>query len=95
MSRSLTTLREGDGSMSEAKSFLATVKAEIIHAFAAEYDQLAEICNDEEKLGESLRATQKKIWEVVEQRLKESFLNGKKAGGGKPDEERKPNPFRK
>ena len=81
--------------MSEAKSFLATVKDEITEAFAAEYDQLAEICTDEDKLGQSLKTTQKKIWEIVEQRLKESFLNGKKAGNGKSDEERKPNPFRK
>jgi hypothetical protein len=81
--------------MSEAKSFLATVKEEITEAFAAEYDQLSEICTEEDKLGQSLKTTQRTIWEIVEQRLKESFLNGKKASHGKSDEERKPNPFRK
>jgi hypothetical protein len=77
-------------------SFLASVKEEITEAFAAQYDTLAEVCSDEEKLAESLKTAQKKVWEIVEAKLKESFMNGKKAGNGKlPAEERKPNPFRK
>ena len=79
-----------------ADSFLASVKAEITEAFAAQYDALAEVCTDEDKLTESLKATQKAVWEVVERQLKASFLNGKKAGNGKlPEGERRPNPFRK
>lgn len=77
-------------------SFLSGVKSEITEAFADVYDELAEVTNDEEKLGTALKTVQKKVWEVVERRLKESFLNGKKAGNGKlPDGDRKPNPFRK
>jgi hypothetical protein len=82
--------------MPEAKSFLTTVKEEITSAFATQYDALAEITSDEDKLAESLKTTQKKVWEIVEKRLKESYLNGKKAGNGKlTASERKPNPFRK
>ncbi len=78
------------------KSFLASVKDEITEVFAAQYDELAEITTDEEKLAASLKTTQKKVWLAVEQRMKESFMNGKAAGQGKlPSEERKPNPFRK
>lgn len=79
--------------MPEAKSFLASVKDEITEAFAAQYDELAEVSTDTDALGASLKTTQRKVWEIVEKRLKESFLNGKKAGNGKT--ERKPNPFRK
>lgn len=79
-----------------ADSFLAGVKEEITEAFASVYDELAEVTTDEERLGGALKSVQKKVWEIVEKRLKESFLNGKKAGNGKLHaEERKPNPFRK
>ena len=78
--------------MSEPKSFLAGVKEEIVSAFAEQYDTLAEITSDEERLTESLKTCQKKVWEIVEKQLKQSYLNGKKATNGKG--ERKPNPFR-
>ena len=78
------------------KSFLASVKDEITEVFAAQYDELAEITSDEERLGASLKIVQRQVWEIVEKQLKASFLNGKKATNGKlPAEERKPNPFRK
>jgi hypothetical protein len=80
-------------------SFLAAVKQEINEAFATQYDELSEVCTDQETLIVSLKATQKNVWEVVEKRLKESFLNGKKTVNGKSDRgEEKPkkaNPFRK
>lgn len=82
--------------MAEPKSFLASVKDEITEVFAAQYDELAEISSDTDALGASLKTVQKKVWEIVEKQLKQSYLNGKKAGNGKlPTEERKPNPFRK
>src|SRR5262245_53064111 len=88
--------RHPEVSVSESRSFLASVKDEITEAFAASYDELAEVTSDQERLGSALKTVQKKIWEIVEHRLKESFLNGKKAGNGKfSPEERKPNPFRK
>lgn len=79
-----------------AESFLAQVKSDITAAFAEQYDTLAEVCSDEDVLTASLKTAQKKVWEIVEKRLKESYLNGKKAGNGKlSPTERKPNPFRK
>lgn len=82
--------------MPEPKSFLASVKDEISECFAAVYDELAEVTSDEEQLGASLKTVQKKVWEIVERQLKQSYLNGKKAGNGKlPADERRPNPFRK
>ena len=82
--------------MPEAKSFLASVKDEITSAFADQYDALAAITSDEARLADSLKATQRKVWDVVEKQLKQSYLNGKKASDGKPvPEQRKPNPFRK
>ena len=81
--------------MPEPTSFLKSVKDAIVSAFAEQYDSLAEVCTDEDKLTDSLKATQKKVWEIVEKQLKQSYLNGKKAGNGKlPAEQRKPNPFR-
>lgn len=77
----------------KSKSFLASVKEEIVSAFAEQYDTLAEITSDEDKLAESLKTAQKKVWEIVEKQLKQSYLNGKKATNGKTGE-RKPNPFR-
>ncbi|NOT32989.1 MAG: hypothetical protein HOP12_02340 [Candidatus Eisenbacteria bacterium] len=78
------------------KSFLASVKDEITEVFAAQYDDLVEVTTDEEKLGASLKAVQKRVWEIVEKQLKQSYLNGKKAGNGKVSlEQRKPNPFRR
>ena len=74
------------------KSFLATVKDDITAAFAEQYDTLAEVCSDTEVLTTSLKTAQKKVWEIVEKRLKESYLNGKKATG---HQEKRPNPFRK
>ena len=85
--------------MAEPKSFLATVKAEIDSAFATVYDELSPSANDEEVLGTSLITLKKTIWAITEKRLKESFQNGRKAGGNGADRppkgERKPNPFRK
>lgn len=80
----------------KSTSFLATVKQELTEAFAAQFDTLSDICSDTDVLTDSLKTCQKKVWEVVEKRLKESYLNGKKATNGKPPtEERRPNPFRK
>ena len=82
--------------MPEAKTFLASVKDEITSAFAEQYDALAAITNDEDKLADSLKATQRKVWDVVEKQLKQSYLNGKKAANGNSvTEQRRPNPFRK
>lgn len=78
----------------KSPSFLASVKAEITEAFAAQYDTLSEITSDEAALGESLKTTQKTVWDIVEKRLKESFQNGRKTTNGKAGEVRKPNPFR-
>ena len=78
------------------KSFLAQVKDDITTAFAEQYDTLAEVCTDTEVLTSSLKTAQKRVWDIVEKRLKESYLNGKKASNGRlPDAQRKPNPFRK
>jgi hypothetical protein len=79
----------------KAPSFLATVKQDITTAFAEQYDTLAEVCSDTDVLTTSLKTAQKKVWEIVEKRLKESYLNGRKLGNGKYAEGRKPNPFRK
>lgn len=77
-------------------SFLSGVKSEITAAFAEQYDALAEVTTDEDKLAESLKTAQKKVWDIVEKQLKQSYLNGKKAGNGKlPEPQRRPNPFRK
>ena len=77
------------------KSFLGSIKDDITTAFAEQYDALAEVCSDAEVLTASLKTAQKKVWEIVEKRLKESYLNGRKAGDGKHTEAKKPNPFRK
>ena len=76
----------------KTQSFLASVKEEITESFAAQYDTLAEVCSDTDVLTESLKTCQKKVWEIVEKRLKESYLNGKKGTNGS---DKKPNPFRK
>lgn len=78
--------------MAETKSFLAGVKDEINEAFATQYDTLAEISTDQDRLAESLKTTQRSVWEIVERRLKESFQNGKKTV---EKNDKKPNPFRK
>lgn len=89
------------------QSFLASVKEEVTDAFAESYDELVDITTDEDKLGTSLKTVQKKVWEIVERRLKESYRNGqnagpRKEGNGKPrspvdlpPETKKSNPFRK
>jgi hypothetical protein len=84
--------------MPDAKSFLATVKEEIDGKFADAFDALAEVSTDPEKTGDQLVSLRKKVWEVVEKRLKESYRNGQKGTGKKPDESSAPpkvNPFRK
>lgn len=94
---------------SKPSSFLAGVKSEITDLFAAAYDEMSSDFGEDVPavIGESMQRLQKKAWEVVEKRLKESYLNGRKATNGKPTE-RKPrsapdtppvaetrNPFRK
>lgn len=73
--------------MPEPKSYLAGVKAEL-------RDLVDEIAQSQDEL--DVDSITNRIWKSYEPRLKESFLNGKKAGNGKlTAEERKPNPFRK
>lgn len=89
--------------MPEPKSFLASVKDEIGDVFADVYDKLAEISSDTDQLGASLKATHRKVWEIVEQRLKESFRNGQKGVERRPHadndaprgSEPRSNPFRR
>jgi hypothetical protein len=78
----------------KTSSFLAGVKAEITEAYASAYDEMSVDFGKEvpiDCIGETMQKLQKKTWEIVEKRLKESFLNGKKAGGGN-GKERKPPP---
>jgi len=94
----------------KASSFLGGVKAELTELFASAYDEISGECGEEvpEVVGSSMKSLQKKTWDLVEKKLKESYLNGKKAGGspGKPKSGRPPadhdasqategNPFRK
>jgi hypothetical protein len=84
--------------MPEAKSFLGSVKEEITAQFAGVFDDLSPVCSDGDRLATSLQTLQKKAWGIVEAKLKESFRNGQKAAGKKPDEPSAPakvNPFRK
>ena len=93
----------------EAKpsSFLAAVKQEVTDLFASAYDAISGDFGEEvpQVVGEEMKKLQKKTWEVMERRLKESYLNGKKAGGTNGKDRRPPadhdapptgsNPFRK
>ena len=83
--------------MSEARSFLASVKDEIGEVFAAAYDELSEVCSDDEQLTKSLTGLQKQNRQIVERRLKDSFKNGKGAANGKTETRAGSgkNPFRK
>ena len=79
------------------KSFLGGVKDHVSECFAEVYDELAQITTDEDRLADALKKVQKKLWaDVIEPQLKQSYLNGKKAGSGNGRTvDRKPNPFRK
>lgn len=72
---------------SKASSFLAGVKTEITDLFASAYDEIASDFGEEVPpvIGETMQKLQKKLWsDVIEQKLKESYLNGKKASGERP-----------
>lgn len=93
--------------MPTEKSFLGQVKDSISEVFAGLYDELSPDSTDTEKLGASLKSAHKRTWEIVEKQIKQSYLNGKKAGNGGQSAERRPrsapdippetgaNPFRK
>jgi hypothetical protein len=84
--------------MPEPKPFLSAVKEELTAQFAGVFDDLSPVCNDGDQLATSLQTLQKKVWGIVEAKLKESYRNGQKATGKKPDEPiapQKANPFRK
>jgi hypothetical protein len=93
-----------------ATAFLTSVKEEVTGLFAEAYDELSGEFGESvpEAVPTTLQKLQKKVWTLMEAKLKESFLNGKKAANGKPPErkprsapdtppvsEPKGNPFRK
>lgn len=71
-------------------SFLASVKDGISECFAGVYDEISEVCPDEEKLTASLTGLQKAVWKVVEPALKTSFINGKKSAAAAANGGRRP-----
>jgi hypothetical protein len=84
--------------MPEPKPFLSQVKEDITALFAAAFDDLSEVTTDGDRLASTLQTTSKKVWAIVEVKLKESYRNGQKATGKKPEEPSAPpksNPFRK
>src|SRR5262245_38745650 len=77
----------------KTSSFLAGVKSDITEAFASAYDEIAGEFGEEVPpvIGDTMQKLQKKLWsDIIEKRLKESYLNGKKAGGTNGSRERKP-----
>ena len=67
-----------------ASSFLGGVKQELVDAFASAYDEIASEFGEEipAVIPTALKPLQKKVWGLCEERLKQSYLNGKKAGSG-------------
>jgi len=70
---------EGKG----ASSFLGAIKQEVVDLFASAYDEISSDFGEEVPavVPTALKTLQKKTWELFEKKCKESFLNGKKAGG--------------
>lgn len=68
----------------KASSFLGGVKQELIDAFALAYDEISSDFGEEVPavIPTALKSLQKTIWGICEEKLKQSYLNGKKAGGG-------------
>lgn len=66
-----------------ASSFLGGVKQELVDAFASAYDEISGDFGDEVPavIPTALKSLQKEVWRLCEERLKQSYLNGKKAGG--------------
>jgi len=69
--------------MPEATSYLSGCKAEITAQFRDAYKSIADAFDQTapDRLPEIMKKLQKDVWTVAEKRLKESFINGRKAGG--------------
>lgn len=77
---------------SKASSFLGGVKQELVDAFASTYDDIASDFGEDVPavIPTALKSLQKKTWEVVEKQLKQSYLNGKKAGSSSSSKDGNP-----
>ncbi len=80
-------------------AFLSEVKSEIRETFAKTYEELSDVV-PEDLLSTAMTAFEKKLWTIVERRLKESFTNGKQSAKeptkvGEPTRRERANPFRR
>lgn len=68
--------------MAEAKSFLGETKEQLVALFADAYDQIhSEMDGDvPDIVPTTLQKLQRKTWELMEGKLKDSYRNGQKAG---------------
>lgn len=64
-----------------SQGFLASVREQIRSEFAAAYDEEAAVTSDASHLEATLTTLERKVWRIVEERLKQSHRNGQEGIG--------------